>query len=199
MAVLFNNSFGVAVSIGTSGVSSTNVGLSVENKSNEAGFFDDITFGLLDVGGGGEAKAPFNDKAFSGASAFGFATEFSGGFEEAITEDGVTLTGSPDVKYGEFVLRGVAFAKTCGDAGFAGRHGIEGLLDFWKEHRASETGLNVKVVAKIGRTVLKGAITSIYFQPLDSNFNILQWAIGMLVEPKYTSYPLSDNTGGGGF
>ena len=131
---------------------------------------------------------------------WGFATSIAGAFREAITEDGTKINNATEARLGEFALQGLVFARPCsgrtGNSEVDSRHGLEGVLDFWQNHRLGNAGRagvkaeKVSLRVSVGQTTLVGVMSELQFRPLDNNFATVAWTLGLLVEPRFKSKPL---------
>lgn len=193
MAVIFQNSFGIAKSHQI-GAPTTNVQLFAKTKGAEK----EIRERLF-----GNANPKIEETRKSGSLSdalgftpgdWGFATSMTGVFREAITENGKDLNTSADALRPEFALQGLVFAQICGENGESSqRHGLEGLLHFWQQNRVSKAKASddaVFVQVCIGKTILEGALGEFSFRPMDTDFRSIAWTMGLSIDPDYTSYTI---------
>lgn len=189
MGAIFSSQVGIAKSLKVENAITTNISISAGKTPKSGNVADSAIQGLRGnpTTSTDTSNTSLKDSFGPENARLGFVTTIQGGFSEAVSD--IDSTGLVSVKLnrlGKFIVTGVAFNTSCDNEG---RHGIEGVLKYYKDNRISENKHNFTII-QIGQTKLKGRVEGMSIAPLSSDFNLWNWSISLLVYPDFDAQGL---------
>lgn len=124
---------------------------------------------------------------------WGYVIGLQGGFKDSVDAVNWPVTNAPKANMGFFQLMGVAFGNTCASGGQNKRHGLEAVLNYYRQRRASnqmQDSVNY-ITYRFGQTVFPNCyIIGLDFQPHDIEHSVWRWELTLAIAPSFTGAKL---------
>ena len=120
----------------------------------------------------------------------GIVTSVAGGFADKVVIEGTKVESGSAMQLGDWTISGIAFEASCNRN--PGRHGLEAILEYYYYHRVSNVDKPMTVITiSIGKTQLKGWLHKVDVRPMNLDFNLWSWDLGLYVDPRYIPKPIT--------
>jgi len=128
------------------------------------------------------AKLPLTDLI----KPLGLVVGVSLAFEESAppSSNGLVVDAGTKFQLYRGSISGICFHGACDTP--SQFHGLEPVLEYYYHHRVSNLSKDlIKTTLKIGSTTLKAWVVSLNVEPLNLDYKIWAWSIGLLISPDY--------------